>query len=64
MTIETIRLAHYRSHTDTALEMVPGLNILAGPIGTGKTSVLYAIAAAMTGRNMLTDALTGWRKYE
>lgn len=43
MTIQKLRLVNFRCHQHLDLEFVPGLNILFGKNGTGKTSILEAI---------------------
>lgn len=47
--IRTIRLQHFRSYTDDSFEFEPGVNIIVGPNGSGKTNLLEAILAVSVG---------------
>ena len=55
MRITSLNFRNYRNHRGLTLDLAP-LTILAGPKGSGKTSVLYGLAALICGRNVLTDA--------
>jgi len=44
MHFKTIRLQHFRNHTDSKFELSSGTNILLGNNGQGKTNVLEAIS--------------------
>jgi exonuclease SbcC len=47
--ISKIKLQNWKSHTETELEFKPGINVLVGPMGSGKSSVLQAICFALFG---------------
>ena len=38
-----LRLQHFRSYTDSSFEFGPGVNIIVGPNGSGKTNLLEAV---------------------
>lgn len=54
MKIQSFELQDFRSHAAAAFAL-PRVSVLAGPVGSGKTSVLLALAALLCGRNQLTD---------
>ncbi len=47
--IQKLKLYNWKSHAQTELEFKPGVNILVGPMGAGKSSVLQAISFALFG---------------
>ena len=47
--ISSIRLQHFRSYTDDSFEFEPGINIIVGPNGSGKTNLLEAILVIASG---------------
>lgn len=47
--ISSIRLMNWRSHADSTLQFKKGTNLLVGAMGSGKSSVLDAIAFALFG---------------
>ena len=49
MRIESVELENIRSHTKTHLDFNDGFNCLVGGLGTGKSSILYAIDFAFFG---------------
>ncbi len=49
MRIETVELENIRSHADTHIEFSDGFNCLVGGLGTGKSSILYAVDFALFG---------------
>nr|MBA3258444.1 SMC family ATPase [Gemmatimonadales bacterium] len=49
MQISRIRLANFRQHENTELDLGAGLTGIIGPNGVGKTTILEAIAWAMYG---------------
>ena len=58
MRLRSIRLRHFRSHTDTSISLAPGMTLLLGPNGAGKTNVVEAIGYLCLGKSFLspTDA--------
>ena len=58
MHLRSIRLRHFRAHTDSAVPFAPGVTFLLGPNGAGKTNVLEAIGYLCLGKSFLasTDA--------
>lgn len=49
MRLNSIRLANFRQHADTRIEFDSGLTGIIGPNGSGKTTILEAIAWAIYG---------------
>jgi len=49
MKIKTLQLENIRSHEKTVINFTDGFNCLVGGLGTGKSSVLYAIDFALFG---------------
>lgn len=47
--IQSIRLQQFRSYTDESFEFEPGVTIIVGPNGSGKTNLLEAILMIATG---------------
>src|SRR5882757_1661657 len=47
--ISDIRLQHFRSYTDESFEFSPGVNIIVGPNGSGKTNLLEAVLVLARG---------------
>src|SRR3989338_5175100 len=47
--LTAIRLKNWKSHQDTSLTFVPGVNALVGINGAGKSSVMQAISFALFG---------------
>lgn len=47
--IKSVRLANWRSHSDSRLEFRKGTNLLVGIMGAGKSSILEAISFAFFG---------------
>ncbi len=43
MLIRSLKLNHFRNHTDTFIEFSPGMNVITGPNGAGKTSLIDGI---------------------
>ncbi len=52
MRIEKIRLINFTTHRDTTLEFSPGINIITGSNGSGKSSVVQALYFALFGRGL------------
>ena len=53
--IDNIRLQNFRSYQDDSFEFEPGVNIIVGPNGSGKTNLLEAILAVTTGSSYRAD---------
>ena len=51
MRISRLRLQHFRTYDDLALEFGPGINVLFGKNGQGKTNVIEAIYLATCARS-------------
>ena len=49
MKIHSIRLLNFRQHADTSIEFDSGLTGIVGANGTGKSTILEAIAWALYG---------------
>src|SRR6476646_11876366 len=47
--ITDLRLQHFRSYADSSFEFGPGVNIIVGPNGSGKTNLLEAILVVARG---------------
>jgi DNA replication and repair protein RecF len=47
--IADLRLQHFRSYTDETFEFRPGVNIIVGPNGSGKTNLLEALLVVSAG---------------
>jgi DNA repair exonuclease SbcCD ATPase subunit len=67
--ITNISLINFRSHINTAFDFEPGVNVIVGPNGSGKTSILLALQAALFGSRPLPlkhmvnrGASTAWIK--
>ncbi|MDX1439254.1 MAG: DNA replication and repair protein RecF [Rubricoccaceae bacterium] len=55
MRLERVELTSFRSHTGTALELAPKINLLCGENGAGKTNVLEAIHCLCLSKSFLTS---------
>ena len=42
-TISSLRLLDFRSYSDFAVELSPGVNIVVGPNASGKTNLMEAV---------------------
>lgn len=49
MALSSIRLQHFRSYSNASFEFEPGVNIIVGPNGSGKTNLLEAILVLASG---------------
>lgn len=45
--LKTIKLTNFRSHEDTLIEFTPGLNVIVGENGSGKSSIFQAIGVGL-----------------
>lgn len=58
MILKKIRMENFRSYTSQEVELPPGTNLFEGDIGSGKSSILYAIEFALFGMgDMRGDSL-------
>ncbi|MEY4451694.1 MAG: hypothetical protein RLZZ380_815 [Actinomycetota bacterium] len=48
MFVKHLTLSHFRNHKNTEIELQPGINLLVGPNGQGKTNVVEAIEYVST----------------
>ena len=48
MFVKHLTLSHFRNHKSTEIELQPGINLLVGPNGQGKTNVVEAIEYVST----------------
>ena len=48
MFVKHLTLSHFRNHKNTEIELQPGVNLLVGPNGQGKTNVVEAIEYVST----------------
>jgi DNA replication and repair protein RecF len=55
MDVTRLELRSFRNHEQLTVDLVPGLNFLVGPIGSGKTSVIEALHVGCTGRSFRTS---------
>ena len=49
MAIVDLRLQHFRSYSDNAYKLSPGVNIIVGPNASGKTNLLEAVLVVARG---------------
>ena len=49
ITVSRLALDHFRSWTNCVLDFKPGVNILEGPNGLGKTNIVEALEVLSTG---------------
>lgn len=49
--IQDVRLQQFRSYANESFEFEPGVNIIVGPNGSGKTNLLEALLVACSGRS-------------
>jgi len=47
MMLKKLHLVNIKSHRDTTLELLPGVNAIVGPQGSGKTSIIEAIGLVL-----------------
>ena len=52
MIVKEVRLKNYRKFTDAHFSFKPGVNLIAGPNGSGKTTIVQAIGFAIYGENL------------
>ena len=54
MTIELLRLTDFRNFRDAEIRLGPGVNLITGPNGSGKTSLIEAVGFLSNGRSFRT----------
>lgn len=59
MYLESIHLLNFRNWPELELQFEPGLNLITGPNGTGKTNILDAIYTLCLGKSYLSATDTG-----
>ena len=57
MPIEKIEMINFRNHEDTAFDFSPGINIIWGENGSGKTSIIEAVHILSNGKSFKTNRL-------
>ncbi|HVD03264.1 MAG TPA: DNA replication and repair protein RecF [Candidatus Dormibacteraeota bacterium] len=57
MRISQLRLLHFRIYQQATVDLLPGINLLLGENGSGKTSLLEAVATVALTRSPRTGAL-------
>src|SRR5712692_5465492 len=63
MQLLRLRLVNFRQHADTELEFGPGITGIIGPNGSGKTTILEAIAWALYGVEVDLEFRLGAHEY-
>ena len=58
MSIEKIEMTNFRNHKDVLVDFSPGINIIWGENGSGKTSILEAVYLASNGKSFKTNKLS------
>ena len=53
--LKSLFLQHFRSHEETRIDLGPGINLIYGQNGAGKTNLLEAIHYACLGKSFLTS---------
>ena len=58
MPIEKIEMINFRNHKNMVIDFSPGINIIWGENGSGKTSILEAVYILSNGKSFKTNKLT------
>ena len=58
MYLEKVQLKNYKAIEDLEIDLKPGINLLIGDNGSGKTSVLEGIAVALSGLFVNVDGVS------
>ena len=58
MPIEKIEMINFRNHKNMVVDFSPGINIIWGENGSGKTSILEAVYILSNGKSFKTNKLT------
>ena len=64
MPINKIEMTGFRNHNNRSFNFKPGINVIWGENGSGKTSILEAIHILSTGRSFKTNRLVETVKYD
>ena len=57
MSIETLKMSGFRNHKEKHIEFGPGVNVIWGENGSGKTSILEAVYILSNGKSFKTNKL-------
>ena len=57
MPIEKIEMINFRNHKNMVIDFSPGINIIWGENGSGKTSILEAVYILSNGKSFKTNKL-------
>jgi len=63
MIVKDLVLKNYRMFRDAHFSFVPGMNLIVGPNGSGKTTILEAISYAVYGEPIRTSNLASLLRY-
>src|SRR5438270_13571670 len=55
MFVRSLNVRDFRSHERAELDLQPGVTVLEGPLGSGKTKLLEALYVACVGRSFRTS---------
>lgn len=55
MFVRSLSVRDFRNHERTEIELQPGVTVLEGPVGSGKTNLLEALYVACVGRSFRTS---------
>lgn len=58
MQLKQLSLQNFRSHTTTSVSFEPGINLILGPNGSGKTNILEAIFILTCGKSFRSSSLS------
>jgi len=57
MSIKRIEMINFRNHEDIVFDFSPGINIIWGENGSGKTSIIEAVHILSNGKSFKTNRL-------
>jgi len=64
MPIDQIKLTSFRNHAETSMSFGPGINVIWGENGSGKTSVLEAVHILSVGKSFKTNRINETVKHD
>ncbi len=64
MPIDQIKLTGFRNHQETKMDFGPGINVIWGENGSGKTSVLEAVHILSIGKSFKTNRINETLKHD